>query len=389
MERIGVQERDDWRQTAEEHGFSFHSLEGDPYWDESAYYRFTLDEIEEDLEDPAEALEQMCFEIVAEALGSERLMSRLAIPEIHWDYVVDTWRAQHKNLYGRMDFAYAANGPAKLLEYNADTPTSLYESSIFQWVWLEQAMERGLVPEGADQFNSLHEKLIDAFGRFGIDGRIHFACAKDSEEDWGTIEYLEDCAKQARLDTAKMFMEDIGISEPGWFTDTEDEAITTLFKLYPWEWILREDFAEHVAGSKCVFIEPAWKSVLSNKGLMALLWERNPGHPNLIPTYFEDDAAKPDLGETYVRKPIYSREGWNIEFIGPDAPEADDRVKLGPYGEEGHILQSYAPLADFDRNRPMCGVWLVASQAAGMCVREDRGPITTDDARFVPHLILD
>ena len=186
-----------------------------------------------------------------------------------------------------------------------------------------------------------------------------------------------------------MFMEDIGISEPGWFTDAEDEAITTLFKLYPWEWILREDFAEHVAGSKCVFIEPAWKSVLSNKGLMALLWERNPGHPNLIPTYFEDDVAKPDLGETYVRKPIYSREGWNIEFIGPDAPEADDRVKLGPYGEEGHILQAYAPLADFEGNRPMCGVWLVASQAAGMCVREDRGPITTDDARFIPHLILD
>lgn len=389
MQRIAVKERDDWRQTAEEHGFSFHSLEGDPYWDESAYYRFTLAEIEDDLEAPAEALEQMCFEVVGAALGDDETMLRLAIPEAHWDYVAESWRLQHKNLYGRMDFAYGADGPAKLLEYNADTPTSLYESSIFQWVWLEEAMERDLVPSGADQFNSLHEKLIDAWRRIGIDGRLHLACAKGSEEDWGTIEYIEDCARQAGLDTQKLFMEDIGISEPGWFTDGQDEAITALFKLYPWEWILREDFAEHVARSQCRFVEPAWKSVLSNKGLMPLLWERFPGHPNLLPAYFEDDAEKADLDATHVRKPIYSREGWNIEIVGPDAPAEGMQGRPGPYGAEGHILQAYAPLADFGGNRPMCGVWLVASEAAGMCIREDTQPITTDDARFVPHLILD
>lgn len=388
MERIAVQEREDWRETAETHGFSFHSLDGDPYWDESAYYKFTLAEIEEDLEEPAEAIEHMCFEVVGEAIGNEETMRRLAIPEAHWDYVADTWNRAHKNLYGRMDFAYSGNGPAKLLEYNADTPTSLYESSIFQWVWLEQAMERGLVPQGSDQFNSLHEKLIDAWRRIGITDRLHLACAKGSEEDEGTIEYLEDCAKQAGLETRRLFMEDIGISEPGWFTDTDDEAITNLFKLYPWEWILREDFAENVYRSRCVFIEPAWKTVLSNKGLLPLLWEKFPGHPNLLPTYFEDDTEKPDLGETYVRKPIYSREGWNIEITGPDAPAAVSQERPGPYGAEGRILQAYSPLADFSGNRPMCGVWLVASEAAGMCIREDRGPITTDDARFIPHLIM-
>ena len=38
-------------ETAVEHGFDFHSIDGDPYWDESAYYCFTLQQIEDDLEE--------------------------------------------------------------------------------------------------------------------------------------------------------------------------------------------------------------------------------------------------------------------------------------------------------------------------------------------------
>lgn len=386
MERIAVTPRADWRETAEAHGFSFHSPEDDAYWDESACYRFTLAEIEDDLEDPAEALEEMCFEVVEAACADENLLARLRIPELYWDYVADSWRSREKNLYGRMDFAYDGTGPAKLYEYNADTPTSLYETAIFQWVWLEQAVERGIVPDGADQFNSLHEKLVDAFGRFDIGGTLHLTCARDSEEDAGTIEYLEDCARQADLATKRLFIEEIGLSDAGWFTDTDDRAIATLFKLYPWEWLLREPFAENIPGSNCTFIEPAWKSVLSNKGLLPLLWERFPGHPNLLPAVFEDDPAAADFERPHVRKPIFSREGWNIEIVGAGG---DVAAEPGPYGEEGYILQAYHPLPDFDGGRPMCGVWLVASEAAGMCVREDRSDVTTDDARFIPHFILE
>ncbi len=373
MQRIPVQERDDWRRTAEAHGFGFHSLEGDPYWDESAYYRFTLAEIEEDLEDPVEALEQMCFEVVEAAVRDEATMARLRIPAPFRDYVAETWDQRHKNLYGRMDFAYDGTGPAKLYEYNADTPTSLYESSIFQWVWLEEAMARGLIPQGCDQFNSLHERLIDAFKRFGIDGPLHLACARDSEEDLGTIEYVEDCARQAGVETRKLFIEEIGVSDTGWFTDADDEAIATLFKLYPWEWLMREEFGQHIPGCNCRFIEPAWKSVLSNKGLLALLWERFPGHPNLLPAAFEGEPAAAELeGGPIVRKPIYSREGWNVEFLGLEGAAGETESRDGPYGEEGHVLQAFAPLPDFDGQRPMCGVWLVASEAAGMCVDKHR-----------------
>ena len=397
MERLEVSPRTDWRETAEAHGFSFHSPDDDAYWNESACYRFSLAEIEEGLEDPAEELEQMCFDIVGAACADEAILAQLKIPEPYWDYVAQSWRGQEKNLYGRMDFAFDGTGPAKLYEYNADTPTSLYESAIFQWVWLEQASARGIIPGGADQFNSLHEKLVAALERFGIEGPFHLACAKDSEEDAGTVDYLEDCARQAGLDTRRLFIEDIGLSDAGWFTDTDDQAIGTLFKLYPWEWLLREPFAEHIPDANCHIIEPAWKSILSNKGLLPLLWQRFPGHPNLLPAAFEEDGDAADLAEPltepYVRKPLYSREGWNVEIVGAateaapnQAPPAQDP---GPYGAEGHIVQAYHPLPDFGGRRPMCGVWLVASQAAGMCVREDSGPVTTDDAHFIPHFILD
>ena len=384
MERVAVPERQNWQQVAAEHGFTFHTPDGERYWDETHAYRFTLRQIEEDLESPAEELEQMCFNVVERAVADESLLRRLAIPEPFWDYVAASWRNRERNLYGRMDFRYDGSGPAKLYEYNADTPTSLYETAIFQWIWLEQAMEQGILPAGADQFNSLHEKLIDAFRRFGIDGVLHLACARESDEDLGTIEYLEDCARQAGLPTRRMFIEEIGLSGEGCFTDPDDAEVHWLFKLYPWEWLMEEEFGAWIPGSGTRFIEPGWKAILSNKGMMAVLWEMFEGHPNLLPTWFEDDASPEDLAGQHVRKPLLSREGANITILG------QDRTVSGPdgsYGAEGFIRQAAAPLPSFGGRRPMCGVWMVASEAAGMCIREDAGPITTDDACFVPHFI--
>lgn len=386
MQRLAVTARSDWRQTAEKHGFRFHSPGGSTYWDESACYRFTLAEIENDLEAPAAELEQMCFEIVERACRDARLLSKLGIPAAFHDYVAASWRARERNLYGRMDVAYDGRGPAKLYEYNADTPTSLYEAAVFQWVWLEEARTRGIVPGEADQFNSIHERLVDAFGRLGIAGPLHLAAVGASAEDGGTIDYIADCARQAGLATRKLAIESIGISTDGRFTDTDDTVVSTLFKLYPWEWLLREAFARHIPGSGCRFIEPAWKSIVSNKGLMALLWEAFPGHPNLLATFFDGDPKAASLGGEWVRKPLFSREGANVEIRRRGLRAAAS--SSGPYGAEGHVVQALHPLPDFAGRRPVCGLWLVASEPAGLGVREGDGDVTTDAARFVPHVIV-
>ena len=385
MERIPVAQRPDLAHAASEHGFEFRDG-GIPYWDESVYYRFASRQIDQDIAAPAEEIERMCFDVVERAINDEAILRRLGIAEEFWDYIAGSWRGQDRNILGRMDLSYDGTGAAKLLEYNADTPTALYESSVFQWEWLERAMELGLVPEGCDQFNELHESLVEAFSRLGIEGLAHFASIGDIEDDRGTLEYLEECARDAGLSTCVLAMEEIGADAEGQFTDLEDRVITTLVKLYPWEWIMAEEFGRHVPASAVRFFEPPWKSVLSNKGLLPLLWEMFEGHPNLLPAFFEDDPRAAELGDSYVRKPLWSRQGANIEIIG-DGGSAS-RMD-GPYGEEGHIVQAFHPLPEIDGNFPLLGCWLIASKAVGLCIREDATLVTSAQARFVPHVIQD
>jgi len=386
MQRIPVTERSDLARAATEHGLEFLENKGITGWDESAYYQFSSAEIKEDLDGPAEEVEGLCFQVVERAVNDETVLRRLGIPENFWDYVADSWRQGEKNLYGRMDLSYDGKGPAKLLEYNADTPTALYETAVFQWEWLEQATEQGLIPGGCDQFNDLHEAIVETIAHLGIDGLAHFACNQDIEDDRGTLEYLEECAREAGLETSLLTMEDIGIDDQERFTDLDDRVITTLIKLYPWEWIMAEAFGRHVPASGVRFIEPPWKAIVSNKGLLPLLWEMFEGHPNLLPAFFEFDSGAAALAGTYVRKPLWSRQGANIEII-------EDGKRLtrndGPYSEEDYIVQAFHPLPEFGGNYPLVGCWLVASKVAGLCVREDRTLVTGKDARFVPHAMLD
>ena len=166
MQRIVCPERDDWRATAESTGFDFHTLNGERYWDERAYYAFTLDEIERRIEGPTGEIDAMCLELVGRAIGDEKYLRRLKIPEAFWPLLSESWHRDDASLYGRLDLSYDGWSPAKLLEYNADTPTSIFEAAVFQWTWLEQAIERNIIPKRADQFNSIHERLIDAWKKF-------------------------------------------------------------------------------------------------------------------------------------------------------------------------------------------------------------------------------
>jgi glutathionylspermidine synthase len=386
MRRIVCEERADWRETARRVGFAFHTLDGEPYWDESAYYGFTLKEIERDLEAPTAELDGMCRELVTRAIGDERMLRALQIPQGMWTYVAASFRRGDPTLYGRFDLSYDGQGPAKLLEYNADTPTSVFESAVFQWMWLEEAIARQIIPRNADQYNSLHERLIDGWKAIGQGRRVHLAGVTDSVEDLGTLAYLEDTARQAGLPTTLLAVGDIGRTAMGQFVDRDDRPMELAFKLYPWEWMFRESFGASLAGASTRWIEPPWKAILSNKGILPLLWEMFPRHPNLLPAYFDDDPEAARLGTSYARKPLYSREGANVELIV--AGETID-TDPGPYGAEGYIRQAVAPLARFDGNYAVLGSWLAAGVPCGLSVREDASPITKNTSRFVPHAIID
>jgi glutathionylspermidine synthase len=385
MERLSLVPRADWQARAEAVGFTWHHDSGERYWDESAAYALSLTEVEDGLEAPTAELHQMCLDLVDEASGSERLMELLEIPEESRDYVADSWSRREPSLYGRFDFAYDGKGPAKLYEYNADTPTSVFETAVFQWLWLEDGIASGVLPPDADQFNSLHEKLVARFRAIFPDGGfVHFSSDAEFVEDRQTVRFLEDLARQAGLDPKFVAIDQIGLNADGHFVDDENWLIQAMFKLYPWEHMLRDDYAEPLPRADVTMLEPAWKALLSNKGLLPLLWERHGGHPNLLPAFFESDPAHATLGDAYVRKPLFSREGANISIV--EGTLREEGLDAG-YGAGPHIRQALHAPPLFGDQHVIVGSWLVGDEPAGIAMREDVGRITRNTSRFVPHFI--
>ena len=373
MRREILRPRANWQKQFEDLGFHFHSLD-DIYWDESACYSFSTSEIDL-IEEVTWKMHELCIKAV-DFVINERRFEHFALPGWFIDYAVDSWNADDPTLFGRFDFRYDGINTPKLLEYNADTPTSLIEAAVAQWNWQQEVKPK------ADQFNSLHERLIARWTeiRDHYDNPVlHFASVRDSVEDFGNTEYLRDTAIQAGLTTRQLSIEDIGWhAQRKRFVDLEDNNVSALFKLYPWEWIAREEFGPHLPEVDIPVIEPPWKVFMSSKAILAILWELNPGHPNLLPCYFEQNSKLP---AQFVRKPIYSREGSNVEIHTSRGTLAQP----GTYGAEGYVYQAYSALPDFDGNYPVIGSWIVGDEAAGMGIRENTQQITTNTSRFVPH----
>lgn len=373
MMRITTSPRFDWQKRVEEYGMDFHTIDGEVYWDESAYYSFTTSEIDE-LESATTELQEMCL-TAAEHVITNKLYDRLLIPPQAIPLIERSWHNNEPSILGRFDLAYNGFSPPKMLEYNADTPTALLEASVIQWFWLKDRF-----PE-ADQFNSIHERLIEAWSdiRQNVQGALYFSCVKEAPEDLGNLEYLRDTAIQGGVDTDLIFIEDIGY-DPGSkrFVDNKNAIINQMFKLYPWEWLLSESFGEHIDSSNITFIEPAWKMILSNKAILPILWEMNPHHPNLLEASFDPGH----FNDNFVSKPFLSREGCNISVHRNGTTTKYD----GSYIGSGTIYQQLATLPCFDGNYPVLGSWVVHGESAGIGIREDRSEVTTNTSRFIAHL---
>jgi glutathionylspermidine synthase len=195
-----------------------------------------------------------------------------------------------------------------------------------------------------------------------------------------TATYMRDVAMQAGLATEYIHVEDIGWNAPRrQFVDLAERPMGHVFKLYPWEWMLREKFGPNLTQTPVQWIEPPWKMLLSNKALLPLLWELNPNHPNLLP------ASWNPLPGAYVCKPIFGREGANIAVVN------DGKVVLeteGPYRGGASVYQEFFPTPRFEGNTIVIGSWLVDGTACGIGIREEESLITQNTSRFVPHSFM-
>lgn len=384
MQRIVVPERPEYKTRNASLGFHWQDADG-AYWQENAFYTFKASEVDL-IERVTNELTDMMFQAVEYVIKRPEIMLKLGIAARFHNIIRRSWDDDDVTLYGRYDFGYSPTGGLKMLEFNADTPTSLVEAAVVQWYALQDRF-----PE-KDQFNIIFDTLKSQFEYFRSEKNIkymHFACAQDSEEDFGTVQFLRDVASQVGINGEVLYMHEIG-SNPSskYFLDKNFQEIKHIFKLYPWEWMLGEGFSDQVLTTRTEFIEPIWKSILSNKGIMAVLWQLYEGHSNLLPTYFEGEQPTHMLDNPYVRKPMLSREGANVQIFGYGNQQVE--INGGDYGYEGHVIQEYFELpifADVDGTMryPIVGSWVVGDAACGVGIREGMGLITNNNSRFVPH----
>lgn len=378
MRRLRTQPRANWQQKVEETGLTYHTVDGAVYWDESAYYRLTTKEVDI-LEAAGNALHELYVQ-GAQHVIDRNWFAELSIPEAAIPSIVQSWDNDDFSLYGRFDLAFDGRQPPKLLEYNADTPTALVEAAVTQWYWLQD-----LDPK-SDQFNSIHEHLVTAWKslKANRDETVYMGGVKDHLEDAQTVLYLQDTCFQAGVRVEQLFIEDLGFHPMRRrFVDLREGTVTTYFKLYPWEWMWHEAFGEHLKLGVCRFIEPVWKMLFSNKGMLPILWELFPNHPNLMPAFFHREECASRTGGNFVSKPKLSREGANVQIRQAGQVVCSTE---GEYGEEGLVHQEFFPIPDHDGNRPVMGVWMIQGEACGLGIREDTGLVTGNTSRFIPHL---
>ncbi|MBN1838784.1 MAG: glutathionylspermidine synthase family protein [Campylobacterales bacterium] len=324
------------------------------------------------------------------------LFHELNIPFNLVELIKNSWENDvHWHLYGRFDFAGGVDGkPIKLIEFNADTPTSLYETAIIQWAMLKA---NGM--DEAKQFNTVFEALKENFKRLVVlegdtedfsqyyEGwKILFSSIRGNIEDENTTRLLQSAANEAGFHTDFAYVDEVGFNgSEGIFKG--DENFEYWFKLIPWENIAIEEgdlallLDEIVQEQKAIILNPAYTLLFQSKAFMKILWDLFPNHPLLLETSFE-----PLKGQKQVEKRAFGREGANTVIYERDMSVIEKTE--GEYGNFKPIYQAYAELPKDEQGRSYQAGVFFAYEGCGLGFRRG-GLIMENFSKFVGHRIKD
>ncbi|NOR56270.1 MAG: glutathionylspermidine synthase [Sulfurovum sp.] len=365
--------------------------------DESAYVSKTLVLVsEKEAEAYYEATNTLydMFVEAAQHVIDNNLFHDLGIPFNLIDIIKESWDNDiHWHLYGRFDLAGGIDGKdIKLLEFNADTPTALFETAIVQWAILKQ---NGL--EEASQFNTLYESLVNNFKRLvtleedvsafeeNYDGwNFLFTSVKGNSEEENTVRLLQHIATEAGFNTEFAYIDDIDFSaEDGIFY--KDVNYELWFKLIPWEDIALEEsdlallLTNIVKNQKAIIFNPAYTLLFQSKAILKVLWDLYPNHPLLLETAFE-----PLENTKQVEKPIFGREGGSVTIVDENNQALESEE--GDYSNHKMVYQAYTELpTDSEGQCYQAGVFY-AYEACGLGFRKG-GKILNNMSKFVGHIV--
>jgi len=328
----------------------------------------------------AERLNALCMELVAEAVRRPDGLDEFHIPRDLQGYIRDSWYRRDPFLIGRFDLAWC-HGQPKLIEYNADTPATLPESTQMQVTWHAQ---RGQPHDQAPlNASALISRLAHLHAEGRIDQIVHITPYPDNLEDATHALYYERWARQAGLTAVHCELKDLEVTTSGRFLH-KGRIVNSMIRMYPWELMFRDRGARFLRDCGCSFLNPPWTALLSNKALLPALWRRHPGHPNLLAAGYTPDKSFFGRNRAYVEKPIHARGGENIRIIKNGRQIC---AETGTYGAYRKIYQEFADHR-IDGMTASVGAWVVGNRFAGLTMRESPDPIIRHTSPIVPHVIL-
>ncbi|ARQ97984.1 glutathionylspermidine synthase family protein [Campylobacter lanienae] len=362
--------------------------------------RYIADELVSITDDEAEKFYEAANELydmyvaAAKHVIDNDLFHELGIPFNLVDIIKASWENDvHWHIYGRFDLAGGIDGkPIKLIEFNADTPTSLFETAIIQW-----AMLKFNNINEAKQFNNLYEALVENFKRlitleedtskfdeYYEGWKILFSSIAGNNEDENTTRLLEAAARDAGFECGFAFVDEVGFDDDeGIFWNEKNWEYW--FKLIPWEMIAIDEsdlaliIKNIINNQKAIILNPAYTLLFQSKGIMKILWDLYPNHPLLLQSSFE-----PLKGKKQVKKPFLAREGANVSIINSDGNiEAQNG---GEYDNGKFLYQEFAEFAkDSNGDSYQAGVFF-AFEGCALGFRKGKD-IIDNYSKFVGHII--
>lgn len=362
--------------------------------------RYIADELVSITDDEAEKFYEAANELydmyvaAAKYVIDNDLFHELGIPFNLVNIIKASWENDvHWHIYGRFDLAGGIDGkPIKLIEFNADTPTSLFETAIIQW-----AMLKFNNINEAKQFNNLYEALVENFKRlitleedtskfdeYYEGWKILFSSIAGNNEDENTTRLLEAAARDAGFECGFAFVDEVGFDDDeGIFWNEKNWEYW--FKLIPWEMIAIDEsdlaliIKNIINNQKAIILNPAYTLLFQSKGIMKILWDLYPNHPLLLQSSFE-----PLDGKKQVKKPFLAREGANVSIINSDGNiEAQNG---GEYDNGKFLYQEFAEFAkDSNGDSYQAGVFF-AFEGCALGFRKGKD-IIDNYSKFVGHII--
>ncbi len=333
------------------------------------------------------------FVAAGDYIVENNLFHEVGIPFNLVELVKQSWENDiHWHLYGRFDLAGGVDGKQiKLIEFNADTPTALFESAIVQWAMLKQ---NGLSEES--QFNFIYEALLSNFKRVvtlqeSVDDfeqlyegwKFLFSSIKGNAEEENTVRLLQHIATEAGFNCEFGYIDEVEFDQSGIYHN--NQKFELWFKLIPWEDIAIEEsdlamlLSKVVDNKEAIIFNPAYTLMFQSKAILKILWDLYPEHPLLLEASYE-----PLAGKKQVKKPIYGREGESVMIL--DSTGEVISGSAGDYDSHKMIYQEFVKLPkDSSGNFYQAGVFY-AYEACGLGFRKGEA-ILNNMSKFVGHIV--